>query len=69
MSVIHSGRILESGSVAEVYARPRHAYTRALLAATPRFDRPGHQLQPVSDVLVAELEADAAALDRAGGAR
>jgi len=69
MSVIHSGRILESGSVAEVYAGPRHAYTRALLAATPRFDRPGHQLQPVSEALVNELEAEAAALDRAGAAR
>lgn len=66
MSVIHTGRILEAGSVAEVYAQPNHAYTRALLGATPRFDRPGHTLQPVDDALIAQLNEEAAALDRAG---
>jgi peptide/nickel transport system ATP-binding protein len=65
MSVIHTGRILECGPVAEVYAQPHHAYTRALLGATPRFDRPGHTLQPVDDALIARLQAEAAALDRA----
>jgi len=65
MSVIHSGRILEEGKVKDVYASPQHAYTRALLAATPRFDRPGHTLQPVSDALIAQLDAEAAALDQA----
>ncbi|MCW5262918.1 ABC transporter ATP-binding protein [Verminephrobacter eiseniae] len=69
MSVIHSGRILEAGPVAEVYAQPRHAYTRALLAATPRFDRPGQTLQPVDDALIARLEAEALALDGAQDAR
>jgi peptide/nickel transport system ATP-binding protein len=32
---MHEGRIVEHGPVAEVYARPRHEYTRALLAAAP----------------------------------
>jgi peptide/nickel transport system ATP-binding protein len=64
MSVIHTGRILEEGQVADVYANPNHAYTRALLAATPRFDRPGHTLQPVDDAMIARLQAEAAALDR-----
>lgn len=41
MSVIQRGRILECGEVASVYAHPAHEYTRALMAATPRFDRPG----------------------------
>ena len=63
MSVIHGGRILESGTVADVFARPQHAYTQALLAATPRFDRPGHTLVPVSDALIAELDAQAHAYD------
>ena len=63
MSVIHTGRILESGAVAEVYQNPQHPYTRALLAATPRFDRPGHQLTPVSDSLVEQLQAEAHELD------
>jgi len=63
MSVIHSGRILEAGLVKDVYAHPQHAYTRALLAATPRFDRPGHTLQPVDDALINQLDAEAAAMD------
>jgi peptide/nickel transport system ATP-binding protein len=67
LSVIHGGRILESGSVAEVFARPQHAYTRALLAATPRFDRPGHTLVPVDDSLIAQLDAETRAYDREQG--
>ena len=64
LSVIHGGRILESGSVDEVFMRPQHPYTRALLAATPRFDRPGHTLVPVDDRLIEQLDADALAYDR-----
>jgi len=64
MSVIHGGRILESGSVQDVFAQPQHAYTRALLAATPRFDRPGHTLVPVDDGLIEQLDAEARAYDR-----
>jgi len=55
LSVIHGGRILESGTVHDVYAAPQHPYTRALLAATPRFDRPGHSLVPVADALIDQL--------------
>ena len=63
MSVIHTGRILESGRVNEVYQNPQHPYTRALLAATPRFDRPGHQLTPVSETLIDTLQAEALQID------
>lgn len=31
--VMYAGRIVESGTIDEVYTRPRHPYTRALLAA------------------------------------
>ena len=64
MSVIHGGRILESGAVEDVFARPQHAYTRALLAATPRFDRPGHTLVPVGDALIEQLDAETRDYDR-----
>lgn len=33
--VLDAGRIIESGPTAEVFAHPRQAATRALLAATP----------------------------------
>jgi peptide/nickel transport system ATP-binding protein len=33
--VMHKGRVVESGPVADVYAHPAHAYTQALLAAVP----------------------------------
>jgi peptide/nickel transport system ATP-binding protein len=67
LSVIHAGRILEEGNVADVFAQPQHAYTQALLAATPRFDRPDHKLMPVDDRLIDSLNAEALVYDQTRG--
>ncbi|MBP0616846.1 ABC transporter ATP-binding protein [Jiella mangrovi] len=36
MAVMYAGRIVESGTVAEIFARPHHPYTRGLLGSVPR---------------------------------
>jgi oligopeptide transport system ATP-binding protein len=36
--VMYGGRIVESASARELYARPRHPYTRGLMASIPRLD-------------------------------
>lgn len=45
VAVMRDGRLVEEGDVDQVYASPRHPYTRALLDAVPRIgDRPGRRL-------------------------
>ena len=68
VSVLHAGRVLEEGETADVLMRPRHAYTRALLAATPRADRPAETLRPVPPALIEQLWSEARRLDRAATA-
>jgi peptide/nickel transport system ATP-binding protein/oligopeptide transport system ATP-binding protein len=36
MAVMYAGRIVESGTVAEIFAGPHHPYTRGLLGSIPR---------------------------------
>jgi len=38
IAVLYLGRIMEVGSAKDVASRPRHPYTRALLAASPKAD-------------------------------
>lgn len=46
--VMYGGRIVEDAPGTELFARPRHPYTAALLASTPRIDRPELDVKPIA---------------------
>jgi peptide/nickel transport system ATP-binding protein len=62
VTLLFSGAVIESGSTAEVLGAPKHPYTRALIAAGPRYDRPDAGLTPVPELLVAEVRREIAAM-------
>ena len=48
VNVMYAGKIVETGSVDEIFANPAHPYTQGLLASIPRLDRPlGQRLHPI----------------------
>jgi oligopeptide/dipeptide ABC transporter ATP-binding protein len=56
VAVLYLGRIVEYGDAADVFARPRHPYTQALLAGAPRLGRQRSEFEPVR--LARELHDD-----------
>jgi peptide/nickel transport system ATP-binding protein len=62
--LLFAGAVIESGPTADILSSPRHAYTRALIAAGPRYDRPDAGLMPVPEALVAELRLEVAEMGR-----
>lgn len=46
--VMYAGRIVEEGSVSELFANPRHPYTRGLFDAIPSIDGPRQRLIPIA---------------------
>ena len=47
IGVMYSGRIVEKGSVSEVFTGPHHPYTLGLIESAPDFDRPERPLLPI----------------------
>ena len=64
VSVIHAGRILESGPVEQIFSGQHHPYTEALLNAAPRYDRPDTALHAIPPALRERLAQETAQYDR-----
>lgn len=64
LSVLYSGMVVEDSSVTDFFAAPRHAYSAALLAATPKYTDPAAGLHPVPDAVIDAVRAEVAAFDR-----
>lgn len=49
--VAYHGRIMESGTVRDIFAEPEHPYLQALLKAVPHFDmKEGERLVPIREI-------------------
>lgn len=44
LAVMYAGRVVETGSVRDVFAAPRHPYTLGLLRSAPDFDDPHREM-------------------------
>jgi peptide/nickel transport system ATP-binding protein len=64
VSVLFMGKVMEQGATADILGNPQHAYTQALLAANPRYDRPELGLKPIPSDTILALQAEIDAFDR-----
>ncbi|MBC7478000.1 MAG: ABC transporter ATP-binding protein [Pseudorhodobacter sp.] len=58
LSVLYSGKVVEDTSVADFFRAPKHPYSAALLAATPKYTDPSAGLNPVPDAVIAAVRAE-----------
>jgi peptide/nickel transport system ATP-binding protein len=63
LSILYGGLVVEDTTARDFFAGPRHAYSRALLAATPKYTDPEASLVPVPEAVVAGVQAEVAAFD------
>ena len=56
VTVLYAGQIAESGIAHDVLRRPRHPYTRGLLAAVPRLDSDGLDIEPIGGTVPGLLD-------------
>jgi peptide/nickel transport system ATP-binding protein len=58
IAVMYKGEIVESGSVANIFNHPQHAYTQGLLACRPPLDARLKRLPEIQDFLNSESKED-----------
>ena len=64
LSVLYGGLVVEDTTARAFFSGPDHAYSRALLAATPRYTDPDTSLIPVPETVLSAVQAQVAASDR-----
>jgi len=64
LSVLYGGKIVENSSVPDFFKGPEHAYSRALLAATPKYTDPDASLLPVDESVIEAVAAEVLAADK-----
>lgn len=63
LSVLYGGMVVESSDVPSFFGGPGHAYSRALLAATPKYTDPEASLLPVDEAVIAQVSGEVLAAD------
>ena len=65
LTVLYGGLVLEDAGVRAFFATPQHQYSRALLAATPKYTDPAASLIPVPEAVSRAVQAQVDAADKA----
>ena len=64
ISILYGGLVVEDTTAAAYFSGPAHAYSRALLAATPKYTDPEASLLPIPDTVISAVQAEVDAYDR-----
>ena len=58
VAIMYAGRIVETGAVRDIFRRPAHPYTRALIDAVPRLGDLGHgrRIRPIAGAIPSIFE-------------
>ena len=65
LSVLYDGMVVENAAMRDFFTSPSHPYSRALLAATPKYTDPEASLTPVPDDVIAQMRIEVTLADRA----
>ena len=64
LTVLYAGLVVEDAALRDFFPAPAHPYSRALLAATPKYTDPGSSLVPVPQAVLDGVQAQVVAADR-----
>ena len=56
VAIMYLGRIVETGPTSELFEKPNHPYTQALLAGVPRLDQRHRRFEPVKGEIPSPLD-------------